>query len=83
MPTKKPSITERLRNIIVEELGVLPDQVIPEAKLDEDLGADSLDLVKLAVYVEYEFGIDIMDEDAEKCTTVGECIACIEKTLAS
>ena len=59
------NIQEKVTEIIVEQLGVRADQVKPEAKLIEDLGADSLDAVELVMAVEEEFGIEVADEDAE------------------
>ncbi len=70
---------EKVKEIIVEQLGVNPDQVKPEAKFVEDLGADSLDVVELVMAFEEAFGADIPDEDAEKLTSVGDVIAYIEK----
>ena len=62
---EKP-IDQRVRDIIVEQLGVKPDQVTPEAKFIEDLGADSLDTVELIMALEEEFGIEVPDEQAEQ-----------------
>ena len=76
------SVAERVREIIVEQLGVNAEQVVPEAKFVEDLGADSLDTVELVMALEEEFGAEIPDEEAEKLTTVGEAIAYIEKIKA-
>ena len=67
-------IDQRVKDIIVEQLGVKPDQVTPEAKFIEDLGADSLDTVELVMALEEEFEIEIPDEDAEKITTVQQAI---------
>jgi len=67
-------IDQRVRDIIVEQLGVKPDQVTPEAKFIEDLGADSLDIVELVMALEEEFGLDIPDEDADKLKTVGDAM---------
>ena len=61
-------------------MGVAPDQVVPDAKFIEDLGADSLDQVELVMALEEEFGADIPDEEAEKLTTVGDAIKYIEST---
>lgn len=69
----------RVMEIIVEELGVEPDKVTPEASFVDDLGADSLDTVELVMALEEEFGIDIPDEDAEKMRTVGDAVAYIEE----
>jgi len=69
----------RVKEIIVEELGVEPDKVTPEASFVDDLGADSLDTVELVMALEEEFGIDIPDEDAEKMRTVGDAVAYIEE----
>ena len=71
-------IADKVKSIVVEQLGVAEDQVTPEAKFVEDLGADSLDQVELVMALEEEFGSDIPDEAAEKLTTVGDAIAYIE-----
>jgi acyl carrier protein len=73
------STEQRVKEIIVEQLGVNPDQVTPEAKFIEDLGADSLDTVELVMALEEEFGIEIPDEDAEKITRVKEATEYIDK----
>jgi len=72
-------IADRVKEIIVEQLGVNPDQVTPEAKFIEDLGADSLDTVELVMAFEEEFGAEIPDEDAEKLQSVGDVIKYIEE----
>ena len=72
------SIADKVKEIVVEQLGVSEDQVTPEAKFIEDLGADSLDQVELVMALEEEFGSDIPDEDAEKLTTVGDAIKYVE-----
>ena len=64
------AIEERVRDLIVEQLGVNAEQVTPEASFVDDLGADSLDTVELVMAFEEEFGIDIPDEDAEQMLTV-------------
>ena len=69
----------RVREIIVEELGVEADKVTSEASFVDDLGADSLDTVELVMALEEEFGIDIPDEDAEKMRTVGDAVAYIKE----
>ena len=60
------SVAEKVKSIIVEQLGVEADEVTPEASFTDDLGADSLDIVELVMAFEEEFGIEIPDEDAEK-----------------
>ncbi|MCF7839066.1 MAG: acyl carrier protein [Candidatus Marinimicrobia bacterium] len=65
------SLEAKVKEIIVENLGVNPEQVVPEASFIEDLGADSLDTVELVMAFEEQFGAEIPDEDAEKLTTVG------------
>lgn len=65
------ALEEKIKEIIVEQLGVNADQVTPDASFIEDLGADSLDTVELVMAFEEEFGAEIPDEDAEKLTTVG------------
>ena len=72
------SVADKVKKIVVDQLGVSEDQVTPEAKFIEDLGADSLDLVELVMAFEDEFGSDIPDEDSEKLATVGDAIAYIE-----
>ena len=72
------SIEDKVKNIIVEQLGVSEDQVKSEAKFVEDLGADSLDTVELVMDFEEEFDITVPDEDAEKLTSVGEVISYIQ-----
>jgi acyl carrier protein len=72
------TIEQRVKDIIVEQLGVNPDQVTPEAKFIEDLGADSLDTVELVMALEEEFGSEIPDEEAEKLQSVGDVIKYIE-----
>jgi acyl carrier protein len=69
------ALAEKVKEIIVEQLGVNADQVTENASFIEDLGADSLDTVELVMAFEEEFGADIPDEDAEKLTTVGGVIS--------
>ena len=68
------ALEDKVKEIIVEQLGVNADQVKPEASFIEDLGADSLDTVELVMAFEEEFSAEIPDEDAEKLTTVGKVI---------
>ena len=69
----------RVKEIIVNELGVEPEKVTNDASFVEDLGADSLDTVELVMAFEEEFGIDIPDEDAEQMRTVGDAISYLKK----
>ena len=69
----------RVKEIIINELGVDPEKVSTEASFVDDLGADSLDTVELVMAFEEEFTIDIPDEDAEQMRTVGDAITYIEK----
>jgi acyl carrier protein len=73
-------IEQRVKDIIVEQLGVKPEQVVPAAKFIEDLGADSLDTVELVMALEEEFGIEVPDEQAEKLQSVGDVIKYIEES---
>jgi acyl carrier protein len=68
------STEDRIKNIVVDLLGVDADRVVPAARFREDLEADSLDLVELIMAFEEEFGGEITDEDAQTITTVGEAI---------
>lgn len=68
------AVEEKVKRIIVEELGVEESAVSPDAKFIEDLGADSLDTVELVMRLEEEFGLEIPDEDAEKILTVRDAV---------
>jgi len=72
---------DKVKEIIVQQLGVDASEVTPEASFIDDLGADSLDTVELVMAFEEEFGIEIPDEDAEKMTTVGEALKYLESKL--
>ena len=72
-------IEEKVKDIIVEQLGVNPEQVTPTASFIEDLGADSLDIVELVMAFEEEFSVEVPDEDAEKLQTVGDVMKYIEE----
>jgi len=76
------NIESKVKEIIVEQLGVNADQLKPEAKFIEDLGADSLDTVELVMAFEEEFGIEVPDEDAEKLQSVGDIITYVNKANA-
>ena len=78
--SEEQSIQDRIGRIIAEQLGVKPEQITPEAKFIEDLGADSLDTVELVMALEEEFGNEIPDEDAEKLISVGDVIRFIEES---
>jgi acyl carrier protein len=73
------SVEERVKQIIVEQLGVDEGEVTPTASFADDLGADSLDQVELVMAFEEAFGIEIPDEDAEKITTVKDAVDYIDK----
>ena len=72
-------LNQRVKDIVVEQLGVKPEQVVPEAKFIEDLGADSLDTVELVMALEEEFGVEVPDEQAEKLHSVGDVMKYIEE----
>jgi acyl carrier protein len=78
-----PSIEERVRDLIVEQLGVNADQVTKEVSFVDDLGADSLDTVELVMAFEEEFGLDIPDEDAEKMVSVTDVTKYLEEYAKS
>jgi len=73
------TLDEKVKKIIVDQLGVDEGEVTPEAKFIDDLGADSLDTVELVMALEEEFGIEIPDEEAEKIVTVKDAIAYIKE----
>jgi acyl carrier protein len=74
---------DKVKKIIVEQLGVDESEVTPEASITDDLGADSLDQVELVMAFETEFNIDIPDEEAEKIKTVGDAVKRIDETTTS
>ncbi len=76
-------VADKVREIVVEALGVSPDQIPDDAKFVEDLGADSLDQVELVMALEEAFGTEIPDEDAEKLATVGDAVKYIESHISS
>ncbi|MDZ7723739.1 MAG: acyl carrier protein [candidate division KSB1 bacterium] len=73
------STQDRVKEIIVEQLGVDANEVTPEASFIDDLGADSLDTVELVMAFEEEFGLEIPDEEAEKLQTVGDALNYLNK----
>ena len=77
--SEEKSLEERIKQIIVDNLNVKAEQVTPEAKFIEDLGADSLDTVELVMALEEVFGNEIPDEDAEKLISVGDVIRYVEE----
>ena len=72
-------IFEQVKEVVVEQLNVNPDEVKMESKFVEDLGADSLDVVELVMALEEKFGIEIPDDQAEKIQTVGDAVKYIEE----
>lgn len=76
------TVEERVKKIVVEQLGVKEDQVTPQASFVDDLGADSLDTVELVMALEEEFECEIPDEEAEKITSVGMAIDYIKAHLS-
>ena len=76
------STFDKVKKIIVEQLGVDESEVTPEASITDDLGADSLDQVELVMAFETEFNIDIPDEDADKIKTVGDAVNRIDQATA-
>jgi acyl carrier protein len=79
----REEIAGKVKNIIVEQLGVNAEEVKEESSFIDDLGADSLDTVELVMALEEEFNAEIPDEDAEKLKTVGDAVKYIEEKLAA
>ena len=77
------NVEEKVKDIIVEELGVEREKLTSDASFMEDLGADSLDTVELVMAFEKEFDIDIPDEDAEKLRTVGDAIGYLNQKMGA
>ena len=77
------NVEEKVKDIIVEELGVEREKLTSEASFMEDLGADSLDTVELVMAFEKEFDIDIPDEDAEKLRTVGDALGYLNQKVGA
>ncbi|MGB3242051.1 MAG: acyl carrier protein [Candidatus Omnitrophota bacterium] len=76
-------VAERVKTVIAEQLKVKSEMVTKEAKIVDDLGAESLDIVEMFVMLEEDFDIKIPDEEVEQMATVGDAIKCIEDKLAS
>jgi acyl carrier protein len=77
------SLEDRVSEIIVEQLGVTKEEVVPEASFIDDLGADSLDIVELVMAMEEEFDVEIPDEDAEKIQTIGLAVTYLKEKLGA
>jgi len=73
------ALFDDVKEVVVEQLNVNPDEVKPESKFVEDLGADSLDVVELVMALEEKFNIEIPDDQAEKIQTVGDAVKYIEE----
>jgi acyl carrier protein len=79
--TKEMPLEKRVEEIIIEQLGVTAEEVVPEASFIDDLGADSLDIVELVMAMEEEFDIEIPDEHAERLQTIGSAIVYLKERL--
>lgn len=77
------ALEDKVKEIIVDQLGVDADEVTPEASFIDDLGADSLDTVELVMAFEEEFGVEIPDDAAETILTVGDAVKFLEKAKAA
>jgi acyl carrier protein len=78
-----PSVEEKVNQIVIEQLGLEPSEVTPDASFVDDLGADSLDRVELVIAFEESFGLEIPDEDAEKIVTVQDAVGYIQRHAKS
>ena len=76
------AVEDKIREIIVEQLGVSAEEVVPEASFIDDLGADSLDIVELVMGMEEQFQVEIPDEDAERMQSIGDAINYVEERTA-
>lgn len=79
---ERPTV-DRLRELVASQLGVEPAEVVPEARILEDLGADSLDVVELVMALEEAFDLEVPDEDVERLQTIGDVAAYLDKRLAA
>jgi len=78
-----PAVEDRVADIIVEQLGITKEEIVPEASFIDDLGADSLDIVELVMAMEEKFDIEIPDDDAEKIQTIGDAFSYVKEHLGS
>ncbi len=78
---KDDMILDKVRNILVEQLGIEADEINLDSDFTDDLNADSLDIVELVMAMEQEFGMSIPDEEAERIRTVGDAVEYIKKSL--
>ena len=76
-------VEDRVSEIIVEQLGITKEEIVPEASFIDDLGADSLDIVELVMAMEETFDIEIPDDDAEKIQTIGDAFSYVKERLGS
>jgi acyl carrier protein len=77
------AVEERIRQLIVDQLGVSVEEIRPEVSFLDDLGADSLDIVELVMALEEEFDVEIPDDDAEKIQTIGDAFAYIKEKVGA
>jgi acyl carrier protein len=73
------AVEDKVKEIIVDQLGVSADEVVNEASFIDDLGADSLDIVELVMAIEEEFGIEVPDEDAERMQNIGDVVSYVQE----
>ncbi len=75
------ALEDRISELIVDQLGVTKDEIVPEASFIDDLGADSLDIVELVMAMEETFDIEIPDDDAEKIQTIGDALSYLKERV--
>ena len=73
------AVEDKIQQLVVDQLGVAAEEVVPEATFVDDLGADSLDIVELVMAIEEEFGLEIPDDDAEKIQSIQDAISYVEE----